>query len=281
MAAKYSFLIPNREELVDLPGLLTFLSRKVLEPPHRCILCDRSFATLASVRRHMVDKSHTRLGTESLSQHGNCDALRGELRQFYRCKTVAEHADMHKSNFSPSKACMDDDEDDDVGPHQADTSFDLMCITQALHPHVAGPCLNSHGELELPNGGSVQHRKQQRIRRRASRSMELVEKYHRSRVSVKELMRSRLVDASQRQTLMVQREATRMEWVGIAQNSKAAVLNAPRLGQAAQQKGFWFNGSCKLNSERGNGCCGQGKRHQNAAVHAQPRKGKGRLAKWS
>lgn len=37
----------------------------------------------------------------------------------------------------------------------------------------------------------------------------------------------------------------------------------------------------RMNNERGDGCRGQGKRHQNAAVHSQPRKAGGRLAKWS
>ena len=43
-----------------------------------------------------------------------------------------------------------------------------------------------------------------------------------------------------------------------------------------------YDGGCKLNNERGHGCQGQGKRHQNSAVHAQPTKASGaRLAKWS
>jgi hypothetical protein len=42
-----------------------------------------------------------------------------------------------------------------------------------------------------------------------------------------------------------------------------------------------FDGGHKANFERGYGVSGQGKRHQNAAVHRQPRQGQGRLAKWS
>ena len=38
---------------------------------------------------------------------------------------------------------------------------------------------------------------------------------------------------------------------------------------------------CLLAQERGHGCRGQGKRHQNGAKRTQPKKHGGRVAKWS
>lgn len=43
----------------------------------------------------------------------------------------------------------------------------------------------------------------------------------------------------------------------------------------------FFANNAKMNNERGAKCQGQGKRHQNAAVHATPKAGSGRCAKWS
>ena len=53
-----------------------------------------------------------------------------------------------------------------------------------------------------------------------------------------------------------------------------------RAPRASAEPGF-FDGGCKTNNERGRGCSGQGKRHRNPAIRAQPVKGGGRLAKWS
>jgi len=89
MEKKYSFFIPDKDNVIDLPGLLTFLGRKISEPPHACIACNRPFPNLASVRRHMLDKGHTRLGTEAFTRRGNFDALgtallQAEVKAFYK-----------------------------------------------------------------------------------------------------------------------------------------------------------------------------------------------------
>lgn len=88
MEKKYSFFIPDMEQVIDLPGLLMFLGRKLSAPPHACIACNRPFPNLASVRRHMLDKGHTRLGTEAFTRRGNFDALgtallQAEVKVFY------------------------------------------------------------------------------------------------------------------------------------------------------------------------------------------------------
>ena len=59
-----------------------------------------------------------------------------------------------------------------------------------------------------------------------------------------------------------------------------ALYERRRAPRASTEAGF-FDGGCKTNNERGRGCSGQGKRHRNPAIRAQPVKGGGRLAKWS
>lgn len=88
MQKTYSFSIPEPEYCTDVPGLLSFLGRKIAEPPHACINCNRGFPDLASVRRHMIDKSHTRIGTEARTRRGNVskdgtEELQAELEDFY------------------------------------------------------------------------------------------------------------------------------------------------------------------------------------------------------
>jgi len=88
MQKTYSFSVPDAEYCTDVPGLLSFLHRKISEPPHACLFCNRKFPDLASVRRHMIDKGHTRIGTEARTRRGNVDQggtdeLQAELEDFY------------------------------------------------------------------------------------------------------------------------------------------------------------------------------------------------------
>ena len=70
--------------------------------------------------------------------------------------------------------------------------------------------------------------------------------------------------------------------VDIVYTPKQTVLHDPRrLREKAFARGSWVHG-CKTNNERGAQCQGQGKRHQNRAVHAIPSKQSGKKhAKWA
>lgn len=71
------------------------------------------------------------------------------------------------------------------------------------------------------------------------------------------------------------------EWTAMAAAAKARERAvAPKRNFEDTPKHFFAN-SAKMNNERGAKCQGQGKRHQNAAVHAAPKAGAGRCAKWS
>lgn len=86
MEKTHSFFIPDYEYCTDVAGLLTFLGEKITAGV--CINCNRKFPDLASVRRHMLDKGHTQIGTEAYTRRGNIDEagteeLRAELEDFY------------------------------------------------------------------------------------------------------------------------------------------------------------------------------------------------------
>jgi pre-60S factor REI1 len=67
MGSAHSFFIPDADYLVDLPGLLRYLGEKVAVG-NVCVYCNgrgREFRTLAAVRKHMIDRAHTKLAYES------------------------------------------------------------------------------------------------------------------------------------------------------------------------------------------------------------------------
>eukprot|EP00933_Yihiella_yeosuensis_P050830 TRINITY_DN48632_c0_g1_i1.p1 TRINITY_DN48632_c0_g1~~TRINITY_DN48632_c0_g1_i1.p1 ORF type:complete len:557 (+),score=147.30 TRINITY_DN48632_c0_g1_i1:78-1673(+) len=83
----YNFYVPDREYCTNLEGLLEFLFRKINEECV-CIYCNRRFPDPASVRRHMLDMKHTRIGTEARTRRGNPDEMasedcEAELEEFF------------------------------------------------------------------------------------------------------------------------------------------------------------------------------------------------------
>ena len=78
MKSKHSFYIPDRELLLDLPGLLSHLGEKVVLA-NLCLYCPnggREFSDLSAVRKHMIDKSHCKMAYET-------DEDRAEVADFY------------------------------------------------------------------------------------------------------------------------------------------------------------------------------------------------------
>ncbi|KAF9938542.1 hypothetical protein BGZ67_010691 [Mortierella alpina] len=104
MRTAHGFFLPSIERLIDLSGMLTYLAEKLVHD-HDCLWCTPSvfsqnlkpdqelhsgFATLASVRRHMLDKGHCKLAMD----HG----------------AEREYADF----YLPSNDLDSDNEDDDA-----------------------------------------------------------------------------------------------------------------------------------------------------------------------
>lgn len=92
MASQHSFFIPDRDNLIDLSGLLSYLGEKVTIG-NLCLYCPdggKEFGSVDAARRHMIDKSHCKVAYES-----NED--RAELMDFYD-NGVEEWEDMEGSD---------------------------------------------------------------------------------------------------------------------------------------------------------------------------------------
>eukprot|EP00036_Acanthoecidae_sp_10tr_P006991 CAMPEP_0182942786 /NCGR_PEP_ID=MMETSP0105_2-20130417/51326_1 /TAXON_ID=81532 ORGANISM="Acanthoeca-like sp., Strain 10tr" /NCGR_SAMPLE_ID=MMETSP0105_2 /ASSEMBLY_ACC=CAM_ASM_000205 /LENGTH=220 /DNA_ID=CAMNT_0025082573 /DNA_START=189 /DNA_END=851 /DNA_ORIENTATION=- len=79
---------------------------------------------------------------------------------------------------------------------------------------------------------------------------------------------------------LTKRRATSLGIVAAQHSVEAKLGRTPRLHYGTARRNF-FDGGCRTNNERGAQVNGQGCRHQNHAVHAQPAKGGGKRAKWS
>lgn len=78
MSKSHSFFLPDRDHLVDVSGLLSYLGEKIVVG-NICIYCPhggKEFGTLEGVRRHMIDKAHCKLAYET-------EEDRAEVLDFY------------------------------------------------------------------------------------------------------------------------------------------------------------------------------------------------------
>jgi len=73
MASTYGFFVPFLEHVEDLPALMDYLRQKV-SVGNVCLWCNKGFHSMEGVMKHMVDKSHCKVGIE-----GNED----EFQDFY------------------------------------------------------------------------------------------------------------------------------------------------------------------------------------------------------
>ncbi|WWC59156.1 uncharacterized protein I303_101704 [Kwoniella dejecticola CBS 10117] len=67
MAKAHSFFIPDRDLLLDMSGLLSYLGEKVAIG-NLCLYCPnggREFGSIDAVRKHMMDKGHCKLAYET------------------------------------------------------------------------------------------------------------------------------------------------------------------------------------------------------------------------
>lgn len=83
MFSVHSFYLPDRELLIDLPGLLSYLGEKVVVG-NICLFCPggaKEFGNVEAVRRHMIDKGHCKLAFET-------DEDRAEVADYYSFEVV-------------------------------------------------------------------------------------------------------------------------------------------------------------------------------------------------
>ncbi|KZO95522.1 hypothetical protein CALVIDRAFT_482625 [Calocera viscosa TUFC12733] len=78
MSTAHSFFLPDSDYLSDVPGLLAYLGEKVAIG-NVCLYCNgrgRAFHSLDAVRKHMLDRGHTKLAYDT-------EADRSELGDWY------------------------------------------------------------------------------------------------------------------------------------------------------------------------------------------------------
>jgi len=63
MTVEHTFYVPDMEYLASLKGLITYLGEKI-SIGNTCIYCERMFHSLEAVRKHMIDKGHTKISYE-------------------------------------------------------------------------------------------------------------------------------------------------------------------------------------------------------------------------
>lgn len=241
-----------------------------------CGACAESFSSAADLRAHWKSERHLynmrhrgRYLFQPLSQRA-WDIEHDRLQSPSATAAKEEIEDRAASSCSLSSGS------DDVDSEFSGTSQRSVREGEVEH---ASPDLTVSGSLVLPGGLVAECRERWRGHQRGGRRCQISPEVRRGSVaSLKATMRSG--NFADIQAVLARREAERSEWVGTVLGAQARQEHTPRLRLDVVAKGFYDGGS-KTNNERGDACRGQGKRHQNAPVHAQPKRRGGRLPKWA
>lgn len=152
MRKKYSFVIPDKEYLVDSQGLAQYLGDKLFEG-HICLYCDRIFSSLNAVRDHMISLGHTMLGT-------HLDVQKEELESFYNYSSSYKELIPNISRMSISdRADQGDDEWEYIDGDDSSEDLGEVCLDDILTSYnLRRPEITEFGDLRLPNGKEVVHR---------------------------------------------------------------------------------------------------------------------------
>jgi pre-60S factor REI1 len=175
MSSTYSLFIPDREYLKDQEGLLLYLGEKVKQD-FTCLACNKIFGSMPACRSHMIDRGHTRIGTDS-------DTLLGEISPYYdfseshkeivtklgvkpgRMLPVSEEETTAESGEDDKK---DDDEEGEWEDCDSDASGELLEVHECDDEDEFAAVLAKYGleraemlpsgDLRLPNGNVACHR---------------------------------------------------------------------------------------------------------------------------
>ncbi|KAJ2024416.1 pre-60S factor rei1, partial [Coemansia sp. S610] len=133
MSLAHSLFVPDLEFIVDLRGLIKYLADKV-SVANVCLYCNgrgRALQSLEAVRRHMLDKGHTKIAYET-----EIDIL--EISDFYDFSSTYPDAD------------------------EADADMQLDVVRPGGRQSAAPQMEEDEGELVLPSGTRIGHRSLQR-----------------------------------------------------------------------------------------------------------------------
>lgn len=147
--SKFSFFIPEIENLVDLEGLMTYLGEKV-GVGYTCLYCGKDYQSLPAVRSHMVDKSHCKL------------KFYEELEEYDEYYNFEENAEDENNNRS--LITVNDDGSVDTGyaahlccPHLQSRSSPTFAHHH-LFPQYSITLSDTGAELVLHNGRTLGNR---------------------------------------------------------------------------------------------------------------------------
>ena len=136
MTVAHSFFIPDLEFLVDLPGLLNVLARKV-GTMNSCLYCRKLFHSVEAAQKHMTDKGHAKVWYE--------DDADVEYQDFYDFSSIYEDVDW-------------EDEDDDMSVVDEVTT-DSKQVAVVGRPILAPSQVSQDATaLYLPTGKTAGHR---------------------------------------------------------------------------------------------------------------------------
>ncbi|KAL5366886.1 zinc finger-containing protein [Cryptosporidium parvum] len=189
MRIKYSFVIPDKEYLVDYKGLAQYLGEKLFEG-HICLYCDKIFSSLRAVRDHMISLGHTMLGThldiqkEELESFYNYSLSYKELIPNFNKLSITDDVLKEENNDDWEYIDEEEEEDDDDDDFSGNTNEirklnkKEMTLDEILSMYnLSKPEITEFGDLRLPNGKEVVHRNlayiyKQRIPRKHQFEME-------------------------------------------------------------------------------------------------------------
>lgn len=205
MNKAHGLFIPEQQYLVDLEGLVRYLSFKV-GLGHQCLFCHKSKGGVEAVRVHMKDKQHCRIPFETEDEQIEYGDFY-DFRTSYEDYVEGEESDEEdyepkkkglKPNFSIPKEDEADGEDEGWETDSSASSLDSadLCAVPIDHDHTghghhldkprhhkedgyhvhahAYPIYHDEYELHLPSGRSVGRRQLARYYRQHTRPTQQV-----------------------------------------------------------------------------------------------------------
>ncbi|EPY50605.1 ribosome biogenesis protein [Schizosaccharomyces cryophilus OY26] len=140
MKAIHSLYIPEREYVVDEPGLFEYLAEKV-SIGYTCLTCNRQFKSLEAVRSHMQQKGHFSIAYDT-------DEEQLELADYYDFTT--SYPDYEKPHEVVDAENAENDENWEDASSDSDSSVDSLDVGRV-------PIAEEY-ELHLPTGARAGHR---------------------------------------------------------------------------------------------------------------------------
>ncbi|KAK0557484.1 pre-60S factor rei1 [Tilletia horrida] len=164
MARAHGFYLPEREYLIDLPGLMTYLADKITVG-NICLYCNargKSFASLEAVRKHMLDKSHCKIAYTS-------EQDQMELSDFYDFSSSYpdeegdedwEDMDGVQGEGASDEDMEDDDGEEDAAANGASAPQQLSARVNRTKNNKSNQATfgDTEYELVLPSGTRLGHR---------------------------------------------------------------------------------------------------------------------------